>query len=134
MPYANLPRIGVRLERPCSGTHAERPHDGVLRLRHEPGLAEEVREPLRALLRLAHHLRFVVQQKRPPLLAHAHRRMDGAPMHLVNASLLVSISVFIEATDIIHPLVPHADASIHRLQGKIKSRNLKYSRMCSGTQ
>ena len=120
MPHANLPRISIHPERPRPGPHAERPHNRVLRQRHETGAAEKIRQPVRALLRIANHLRLVVQEKRPPLGAHPHGRVNRPPMNLVHPPEPVLVRVVIKGPAGLHPRMPLAYMPLHRLQRQVK--------------
>ncbi len=116
VPNAYIARSGVHPERPRPGAHPERAHHRRLGRRHEAGAREVARQPVRARLVIAHHLRLVIQQQRPPLAAHPHRRVDRAPVHLVHPSEPVGVPVVVERPRRLHPRVPRPYVRLHGLQ------------------
>lgn len=94
----------------------ERPHHGLLGTSPESRGREERCQPVRARLALARHHGPLVQEERPPLPAHPHRRHDGPPMNLVDPSETVRVPVVVELPNGPHPAVPLADVRLHVLQ------------------
>lgn len=119
-PHANLSRPRIDPQRPRARPQAERPHHALLRRGEKPGARHPRREPVRARLLRARHLRPVVQEKRGPLPAHPHRGMNGPTVHLVHPPHAVRVAIVVEVPERPHPPVPRPDVRLHVLQRQRK--------------
>ena len=115
-PHAHLSRPRIDPQSPRARPQPERPHNALLSRGEKAGPRHPRCEPVRARLLRARHLRPVVQQQRPPLPAHPHRRVDRAPVHLVNPPHAVRVAVVVEVPERPHPPIPGANVRLHVLQ------------------
>ena len=120
MPYANLASIGVHPKRPGPSPQPERPHDGILSRRHEPGLPEILGQPVGTDLLFAHDAGLVIEKQRTPLTAHAHGRVNATPVNLIDPPEPASVPIVIEIPSRAHPPMPSPYMPFHSFQGKVK--------------
>lgn len=134
MPDANLLPVEVHPQRPSTGPKPESPNHGRLRLCHEVRGREELADQVSCLLVLADDLDVLVEKQRTPFLANTHGRVNGPPMHLINASETIFVPIVVEIPASPHPVAPRPNPGPHVIQREHDPSPRRYSLTCSGTQ
>ena len=119
VPDAHLPLVQVEPQRPGTRAKAKRANDSGLRSVHEVGFREERVDPVGRPLVLTYDLDLFIQEKRTPLLANAHGRVNRTTMDLIHPAHTVFIPI-VEVPTRRHPVIPRTYPRLHVIQRKNK--------------